>query len=175
MKNIKVSLYLFIVFSISSLSLFSQDKVLEKMTERDSLRSLKTAKLFKSNVVTTEVHNVLFRNIYRSHSSNEEEEFKREIDRLSPFDNKIIDTVIFEQINAFGQSVYDTSIKSNQFEQFLSTKLHVNTQKKIIRNRYLILSEGTVFSPYRAYENARLMRSSGVFHDVRIHPRIKRT
>jgi hypothetical protein len=148
----------------------SQDEVLNNLNKHDSLRSISIANLSRKNVVTTEIHNVLFRNIYPSHSYNEEEVFKQEIDRLTPFDNKIIDTVIFIQLNAFGESVYDTSIHSNNFERFLSKSLHVNTRHKVIRNRYLFLKEGNTFSPYTAYENARLMRSSGIFHDVRIEP-----
>ena len=147
-----------------------QDKVLNKLNKQDSVRNQIISNLSRKNVVTTEIHNVFFRNLYPTRSYNEEEVFKREIDRLNPFDNKIIDTVIFLQLNAFGESVYDTSIHSNNFERFLSKSLHVNTRHKVIRNRYLFLKEGNTFSPYTAYENARLMRSSGIFHDVRIEP-----
>lgn len=159
-----------IFFALIANQIFGQDEVLRKLNAQDSLRSISIANLSRKNVVTTEIHNVLFRNIYPNRSYNEEEVFKQEIERLNPFDNKIIDTVIFLQLNAFGESVYDTSIHSNNFERFLSKSLHVNTRHKVIRNRYLFLKEGNTFSPYTAYENARLMRSSGIFHDVRIEP-----
>jgi hypothetical protein len=161
-----------VLFTLLFIWSSAQDEVLRRLNNQDSLRSLSIANLSRKNVVTTEIHNVLFRNIYPSRSYNEEEVFKQEIDRLNPFDNKIIDTVIFLQLNAFGESVYDTSIHSNKFERFLSKSLHVNTRHKVIRNRYLFLKEGNTFSPYVAYENARLMRSSGIFHDVRIEPYI---
>ena len=112
-----------------------QDKVLNKLNKQDSVRNQIISNLSRKNVVTTEIHNVFFRNLYPTRSYNEEEVFKREIDRLNPFDNKIIDTVIFLQLNAFGESVYDTSIHSNNFERFLSKSLHVNTRHKVIRNR----------------------------------------
>lgn len=151
-------------------SCIGQDEVLRKLDKKDSVRNLTIANLSKKNGVTTKIHNVLFRNIYPSESYNEEEVFQQEIDRLKPFNNKIIDTVIFLQINVFGESVYDTSLHSNNVERFLSNTLHINTRHKVIRNRYLFLKEGNTFSPYTAYENARLMRSSGVFHDVRVEP-----
>lgn len=166
------SLYFFLALLFCFIRLSAQDEVLEKLEEQDSLRSKKTEKIYKSNPVTSEVHNMLFRNIYRSQVNNEELEFKKEIERLKPYDNKLIDTVIFVQINVLGESVYDTTIRSNGFEAFISQKLHTNTKQKVIRNRYLILKEGDVFSPYQAYENARLMRTSGIFHDVRIVPQI---
>jgi hypothetical protein len=159
---------LLVLFVTSILS--GQDKMLIKLAKKDSLRSLAIANLSRKNIVTAEIHNVLFRNIYPTQSYNEEEVFNQEIDRLKPFDNKIIDTVIFIQLNVFGESVYDSSIKSNKFENFLSNSLHVNTSQKVLRNRYLFLKEGNTFSPYRAYENARLIRSSGILHDVRIEP-----
>lgn len=148
----------------------AQDDFLKKLNTKDSIKNAAIANLSRKNVITTEIHNVLFRNIYPTQNYNEEEVFKEEIARLQPFDNKIIDTIIFIQLNAFGESVYDTSIHSNRFENFLSKSLHVNTRKKVIRNRYLFLKEGNTFSPYTAYENARLIRSSGIFHDVRIEP-----
>ena len=150
--------------------LSGQDKMLIKLAKKDSLRNVTIANLSRKNVVTAEIHNILFRNIYSMQSYNEEEVFNQEIDRLKPFDNKIIDTVIFIQLNAFGESVYDSSLKSNKFENFLSNSLHVNTSQKVLRNRYLFLKEGNTFSSYRAYENARLIRSSGILHDVRIEP-----
>lgn len=163
---------LFFILLILNLSniLLGQDQMLTKLAKKDSLRSIAIANLSRKNVVTTEIHNVLFRNIYPTRSYNEEAVFNQEINRLMPFDNKVIDTVIFIQLNAFGESVYDSSIKSNKFENFLSNSLHVNTSQKVLRNRYLFLNEGNTFSPYSAYENARLIRSAGIFHDVRIDP-----
>jgi hypothetical protein len=163
--------YTIICFVFLSKIVFTQDDtMLKKLDKNDSLSSIKTRELSDKSVVSHEIHNVLFRNIYRSQSNNEEAEFKREIARLMPYDNKKIDAIIYRQVNAFGESVYDSTIKSNRFESILSKNIHVNTQQEIIKNRYQILKEGDVFSPYLAFENARLIRSSGIFHDVRIEP-----
>jgi hypothetical protein len=146
------------------------DKVLDRMYTKDSILARATSEVLKSNVVAKEVRNVLFRNIYSRSTYNEENEFDKEIERLKRFDNKKIDTIIYRQVNVFGENVYDTTSLSNSFELFLSKKIHANTKQKIIKNRYMLLSSGQYFSPYLAYENARLIRSSGVFHDVRISP-----
>jgi hypothetical protein len=165
------------IFYFSMISLFccAQDEMITKLNRRDSIRSNKIASLYRKNTITNEIHNVLFRNIYPSQSYNEEEVFKQEIDRLAPFNNKYVDTIIIVQLNALGENVYDTSMQSNKFEDFLSNSLHVNTRQKVIRNRYLFMSECTIFSSYTAYENARLIRSSGIFHDVRIEAHISGT
>lgn len=162
---------IFILFFITTFqTITAQEDILIKLDKKDSIHSHREEKIYKSNQVTSEVHNLLFRNIYHSKSVNEEIGFKKEIERLIPFDNKIIDTIIFIQVNTFGESVYDSSIRSNKTEKFLSTKIHHNTRTQIIRNRYLTLKTGQNFSPYKAYEEARLMRSSGIFHDVSVIP-----
>lgn len=168
-----ILLFQIIMFSFK-LSFSQEDKMLEKLDKRDSIVSIQSQTFASKSVVTSEIGNVLFRNIYRSKVNNEEAEFKREIDRMMPYDNKIIDTIIYIQVNVFGESIYDTSIRSNKFETFLSKSIHINTQKEIIRNRYQILKQTDVFTPYLAFENARLIRSSGIFHDVRIEPIINK-
>lgn len=150
------------------------DKMLDKLDKNDSIASIKARDLSGKSVVTNEIHNVFFRNIYPTRSNNEEAQFQKEINRLMPFDNKKIDTVIYIQVNAFGENIYDTVIKSNRFETVLSKSIHVNTKQNIIKNRYEILSKNEIFSPYLALENARLIRSSGIFHDVRIEPIISK-
>ena len=78
------------VLLVSSI-LSVQDKMLIKLAKKDSLRNVAIANLSRKNAVTAEIHNVLFRNIYPMQSYNEEDVFNQEIDRLKPFDNKIID------------------------------------------------------------------------------------
>jgi len=146
--------------------IYGQNKdIIEKLDAKDSIAYLSSQKVLKSKA-----HKLLFKIIYKSKIRNEETEFYKEIQHLMPFDNKKIDTILFYQMNAFGESVYDTSIRSNKFEIFLSEKIHVNTKIKVIKNRYLFFQKGDFFSPYRAFENARLIRSSGIFHDVKIQP-----
>lgn len=161
-----------ILLSYSEFNAQQDDAVIDRLDRKDSLTSHKAKAIYDENVVTREVHNLFFRNIYSQSTYNEEEEFQKEIARLSSFDNKKIDTIIYVQLNSLGEYVYDTNVKSNKVEHFLSTKLHKNTHLKIIVNRYMLLHQGDYFSPYRAYENARLIRSSNIFHDVRISPEI---
>lgn len=161
-----------IIWSYSMNCIAQEKDILIKLDKRDSLASVAGTKLYNQTAVTREIHNLFFRNIYNSSSYNEEEEFKSERSRLQQYEGKIIDSIIFIQMNALGENVYDTTIQSNRFEEFLSTKLHRNTMKKIIQNRYLFLKKGDVFTPYNAYENARIIRNSNIFHDVRISPRV---
>lgn len=165
------SFYL-ILFIIQSIVLFSQndDRQLNKMDKKDSLLSMKTKEALNKNVITSEIHNLLFRNIYASSTYNEEVEFNKKVDELLPFEDKIIDTIIYRKFNIFGENIYDTSQKSSSLEKFLSTKLHVNTKDKIVTNRYLLFKVGENFATYKALENARIIRTSGIFHDVKFVP-----
>lgn len=170
---LKNRIFLLILFFIQSIILHGQDKdILEKLEQKDSIRSKKAAEIYSKNVVTNEVKNALFKNIYREQSNNEEEEFKKQINQLMPYDGKKIDTIIFRKFELLGQNVYDTNSKGNKFEHFVSTSLHINTLTKVIQNRFLLFKEGDIFSPYKALDNARLIRSSGIFHDVRFLPMV---
>lgn len=162
-------LFFFNLFFVSFL--FSQKRdILDKLDKKDSLTQIKASVLDK-NVVTREIHNAIFRNIYSTNSARDEEaEFKNEINKYLPYENKVIDTIIYFHINAFGENVYDTSAHGSSLEIFLSEKIHSSTKTRVIKNRFMLLKSGDVFSPYRAFENARLIRSSGLFHDVRIQP-----
>jgi hypothetical protein len=160
-------LLLFVSFSINAQN---EDKQLNKLDKNDSLLSIKTKEALNKNVITSEIHNLLFRNIYASSDYNEEVEFKKKVDELLPFEDMIIDTIIYRKFNVFGENIYDTLQKSSKLETFLSTKLHVNTKDRIIENRYQLFKIGESFSAYKALENARLIRTSGIFHDVRMVP-----
>jgi hypothetical protein len=163
-------LLLFVSFTINAQN---EDKQLNKLDKNDSLLSIKTKEALNKNVITSEIHNLLFRNIYASSDYNEEVEFKKKVDELRPFEDMIIDTIIYRKFNIFGENIYDTLQKSSKLETFLSTKLHTNTKDRIIENRYQLFKKGESFSAYKALENARLIRTSGIFHDVRFVPMSK--
>lgn len=163
---------LFLFIQVQFMSFYSQndDNQLKKLDKKDSLASIKTKEALNKNVITSEIHNLLFRNIYASSNYNEEVEFKKKIDELMPFEDMIIDSIIYQKFNVFGENIYDTFQKSSKLENFLSTKLHTNTKNKIITNRYLLFKKGESFSAYKALENARIIRTAGIFHDVRFFP-----
>ena len=168
-QNQKMILFLLIFISLSA-NAQNEDKQLNKLDKKDSLTSVRTKEALNKNVITSEIHNLLFRNIYASNDYNEEVEFKKKVDELLPFEDMIIDTIIYRKFNVFGENIYDTLQKSSKLEEFLSTKLHVNTKDRIIENRYQLFKKGESFSAYKALENARLIRTSGIFHDVRMVP-----
>jgi hypothetical protein len=147
-----------------------KDEIDEKMRIKDSIRSEKTKNAYSGNVVSSEIHNLLFRNIYRRSNYNEEVEFEKKRQHLLPFEDLKIDTIIIKQFKVFGENIYDTSQKASGLEKFLSEKLHVTTSQKLIQNRFLFFKSGDYFSSYRALENARLIRNSNIFHDVRFVP-----
>jgi len=160
---------LFLVFlSLTALAQNTSDPLLKKITEKDSIRNNKVQKSLESHAITSEIHNLFFRNIYQAKNYNEEEEFKRKFEYLKQFNGKIIDTIILRQFEVFGENIYDTLQKGSKLEQFLSNSTHVNTKQRVIMNRYLLMDIGDVFSVEDAMENTRLIRSAGIFHDVRI-------
>jgi hypothetical protein len=160
---------LFIFFFYNNIRA-QKDEIDEKMRIKDSIRSEKTRNAYGSNVVSSEIHNLLFRNIYRRSNYNEEVEFEKKRQYLLSFEDLKIDTIIIKQFKVFGENIYDTSQKASGLEKFLSEKLHVTTSQKLIQNRFLFFKSGDYFSSYRALENARLIRNSNIFHDVRFVP-----
>lgn len=160
---------LFIFFFYNNIRA-QKDEIDEKMRIKDSIRSEKTRNVYSSNVVSSEIHNLLFRNIYRRSNYNEEVEFEKKRQYLLSFEDLKIDTIIIKQFKVFGENIYDTSQKASGLEKFLSEKLHVTTSQKLIQNRFLFFKSGDYFSSYRALENARLIRNSNIFHDVRFVP-----
>lgn len=164
---------LFLISILIAVSGICQEKdVLDKLDHKDSLRSIKAENIYSKSVVTREVRNAFFRNIYRAKNNNEEAEFQKQIDLLMPFDGKKIDSIIYLKFEIMGENIYDTFQKGNKFEHFVSTTLHSNTKTKVLENRFMLFKIGDVFNPYKALENARLIRSSGIFHDVRFLPLI---
>jgi len=164
-------LYFILSLFIGSLSTLAQnaaDPLLKKITEKDSIRNNKVKKSLESHAITSEIHNMFFRNIYHEKNYNEEEEFKRKFDYLKEFEGKVIDTIILRQFEVFGENIYDTSQKGSKLEQFLSNTTHVNTKQRIIIHRYLLMNIGDTFTVEDAMENTRVIRSAGIFHDVRI-------
>jgi hypothetical protein len=161
---------IFFIFFFYNIIEAQKDEIDEKMRTKDSIRSEKTRNVYSSNVVSSEIHNLLFRNIYRRSNYNEEVEFEKKMQNLLPFEDLKIDTIIIKQFKVFGENIYDTSQKASGLEKFLSEKLHVTTSQKLIQNRFLFFKSGDYFSSYRALENARLIRNSNIFHDVRFVP-----
>ena len=160
---------LFIFFFYNNIEA-QKDEIDDKLRTKDSIRSEKTRNAYNSNVVSSEIHNLLFRNIYRRSNYNEEVEFEKKRQYLLSFEDLKIDTIIIKQFKVFGENIYDTSQKASGLEKFLSEKLHVTTSQKLIQNRFLFFKSGDYFSSYRALENARLIRNSNIFHDVRFVP-----
>ena len=132
---------LFIFFFYNNIRA-QKDEIDEKMRIKDSIRSEKTRNAYGSNVVSSEIHNLLFRNIYRRSNYNEEVEFEKKRQYLLSFEDLKIDTIIIKQFKVFGENIYDTSQKASGLEKFLSEKLHVTTSQKLIQNRFLFFKSG---------------------------------
>ena len=91
-------LFFYLCIQVVSSSSQNDDRQLNKLDRKDSLASIKTKEALNKNVITSEIHNLLFRNIYASSDYNEEVEFKKKVDELMPFEDMIIDTIIYMEV-----------------------------------------------------------------------------
>jgi hypothetical protein len=84
-----------------------------------------------------------------------------------PYNNSIIKSIRFKQVDVFGQSVTDTVGKDVNWLERQGNKLHVNTNKKILMNS-LLFKTGEPLDALVVADNERILRDLPYIEDVRI-------
>ncbi|WP_229253746.1 hypothetical protein [Dyadobacter sp. NIV53] len=112
------------------------------------------------------VYRLFFRDVYNKGKVTEVKQI--ETNPFTPYEGMVIRKIIIRQLNMLGESVYDTTRKGNQLENFLSKNLHTNTRQGIIRKSFLLFSEGDDIKAKVLKDNERLLRSNKLIVDARI-------
>jgi len=88
-------------------------------------------------------------------------------DKFMGFSSKKISSIEFIGLNAFGQSVYDSTITSTSWLESSANRLHVKTAKFLIKNN-LLFKEGDLLNPVDLAESEQLLRSKDFIEDANI-------
>lgn len=137
------------------------------LMQRDSVfyTRLKT-KMYKHRV-TRQIYDALFQDVYNSQVRTGEVS-QIEVNPFKLFQGRIIGDIYFRRLGVFGQTVYDTLRKPNNWVERVGSRLHTNTRERVIRNSYLLFQQGDLLDPVVLRDNERLLRSTSIFHDARI-------
>ncbi|UCH13618.1 MAG: hypothetical protein JSV22_10970 [Bacteroidales bacterium] len=84
------------------------------------------------------------------------------------YNNSIIKSIRFKQVDVFGQSVTDTLSKASTWLERTGNKLHFKTNRRILENN-LLIKTGDPLDPIILADNERVIRELPFIEDVRIH------
>jgi hypothetical protein len=137
------------------------------LMQRDSVfyTRLKT-KMYKHRV-TRQIYDALFQDVYNSRVRTGEVS-QIEVNPFKLFEGRVIGDIYFRRLGVFGQTVYDTLRKPNNWIERVGSRLHTNTREHVIRNSYLLFQQGDLLDPVVLRDNERLLRGTSIFHDARI-------
>lgn len=89
------------------------------------------------------------------------------VEKFIEFNGKVINRIEFIGLNAFGQSIIDTSLKPTSWVENTANKIHIKTAKSMILHS-LLFKEGDVLSPVDFAESEQLLRSHEYIEDASI-------
>ena len=87
------------------------------------------------------------------------------IDPYTPYEGKIIRSIIITTLDPFGFLLNDTNAHPRSYFEKGGNALHIKTQNSVIRNRMLV-RENDRFDSLLVKESERLIRSQSYIHDV---------
>lgn len=158
---------LLLAFCSFSCCLFGQDETSLTESEKDSIRYTRLKEKFYKRKITKGIYKLFFNDVYnRKRSSGEVVSI--ETNPFSEYEGWTIRNIAIRQLNMLGASVHDTNRVSNRFQNFISTRLHRNTQEGVIRKSMLLFSEGDLVDPVLLKDNERILRQNNVILDARI-------
>jgi hypothetical protein len=133
---------------------------------RDSLRYTRLKTRMYKGRLTRQLYDALFRDVYNRSPAGEVNSI--EVNPYQAYEGRVIGKIYIKLLGVFGSSVYDTTRRPMNWVERFGNKVHRNTREHVIRNSYLLFEEGDKVNPTQLRDNERLLRSIGIFHDVRI-------
>ena len=82
------------------------------------------------------------------------------------YNNSVIKSISFRQLEVFGPTLSDTSKKASTWIEKTGNKFHFKTNEKILRN-YLLINDGDLFNAVTLSDNERVIRELPFIEDVR--------
>jgi len=84
------------------------------------------------------------------------------------YNNSIVKSIRFKQVDVFGQSVTDTAGKASTWLEKAANKLHFKTNKRILEKN-LLIKTGDPLDVIVLADNERIIRELPFIEDVRVH------
>lgn len=88
-------------------------------------------------------------------------------EKFRAFSEKKIKSIEFVGLNAFGQSVYDSTLKPNTWVEKSANRIHIKSARFLIKNN-LLFKEGDYLNPVDFAESEQLLRSQDFIQDANI-------
>jgi hypothetical protein len=82
--------------------------------------------------------------------------------------DKVIRNISFNQLDVFGPTVDDTTIKATHWVERAGNKVHFKTKPYLLHNN-LIINSGERLDPLKLADNERLLRETSYLHDAKIY------
>ena len=89
------------------------------------------------------------------------------VNRFLEHEGKVISKISIIRLDAFGYSVYDTTITPEKKIEKFGNSLHLKTWEKLVQS-YLLFKEGDFVIPFDLAETEQLLRQSNYFEDANI-------
>jgi hypothetical protein len=148
---------------------FTSDTVIQDTKKPEEQRSerfydsLRTKANKKS--LTKELYNLLLNSSEASKKSIQN--IQQQESQFLLYNNSIIKSIRFKQVDVFGQSVTDTAGKASTWLAKTGNSLHIKTSRKILRNS-LLIETGEPLDAVVLADNERIIRELPFIEDVRV-------
>ncbi len=113
---------------------------------------------------TREIYDKIILNNYSENSSLVQT--IRGIDQYNVFKGREIRNIEIIQIDIFGPTIEDTSLRAETRIEKTGNRLHINTHKRVLQNK-LLFEKGDILNPVIISDNERLLRELPYIQDVR--------
>ncbi len=160
-----------LVFCLGAAGLFGQEAPELTRVQKDSIRYTRIKERMYKRKLTRGVYRLFFRDVYNQKKTAGSEVTEVEVNPFEAFKDRTVRQITVHQLDVMGASVYDTTREGNRLQRFISRRVHINTQEKMIRRSMLLFKEGDAVDPLLFKENERILRQSSVLLDARIRVR----
>lgn len=144
------------------------DTLIKTIIPVDSLYILKSRKYNIKNEIRNLI--VIPENRFNSDQKAEALNYSLLINQFTPYKDKTIRNIEFQQLEVLGQNVRDLSEKPDKWFEKLINALHIKTQQTIIENN-ILFHKGETIDPTVLADNERIIRKMPNIHDARIIPK----
>lgn len=166
------ALHIFIIGYLHANNTLSEEPNLQNQNNTIEIDSIvkKSERFYDSletkankNLITKEIHNLIINGkstlVYNQESISETP--------YIPYEGKIIRNIRIKQLNVFGPSVMDTTVKPNTIVGNSLNKIHFKTNRNILE-QHIFIRPGSEVDPFVLADNERVLRELPYIKNARI-------
>ncbi len=148
---------------------FTSDTVIQDTKKPDGQRSERFYDSLKTKAnkkpLTKELYNMLLNS--SGENNKTVKNMVQQDQQFLLYNNSIVKSIRFKQIDVFGQSVADTAGKASTWLGKTGNRLHIKTSRRILRNS-LLIKTGEPLDAVVLADNERIIRELPFIEDVRV-------